>query len=469
MDLKDYLRVLRRGWLLIAITTVLTVAVAAAFTFTATPQYQSTARLFISTPTVGDSQLLSGGQFSQQRVASYATLIQGDEVARRVVDRLDLPESPAALSQKISTRVEANTVVLSISLDDPSAERAQLLTQEVADVFSEYVEEIETPPGQADSPVRASIVDRPTLPAGPISPQPARNLALGLVLGLLLGAGLAVLRDVLDNRIRSAEDIVAVSGDDVPVLGTIFYDKRAVQQPFIRGLAHHDPRVEGFRVLRTNVSFLDPGRDSHVYTITSSMPSEGKTSTAVNLAYMHAVGGQRVLLIEGDLRRPRAAQYLNLEGTVGVTTVLLGQVSATDAIQRIGSKLDFLGSGRIPPNPAELLGSGNMSRLISEARSIYDIVLIDAPPLLPVADAAALSTMTDGAILVVRHGATTSDQYQNAIGRLTSVGARLSGVVVAMAPSAKRGKYGYGYGYGYGPDQLEEAAPVPATRRATKS
>lgn len=458
MDLRDYLRILRQGWLVILVATALTVAAAATLTVTATPQYQSTARLFVSTPSVADNQLLSGGQFSQQRVTSYATLIEGDEVARRVVDRLNLPESPATLSSRISTSVETGTVVLSVSVTDPSAERAQQLTQGVADVFAEYVEELETPPGQSDSPVRASVVDRPILPTAPISPQPTRNLALALVLGLLVGAGLAVLREVLDNRIRSVGDIASVSSQEIPLLGTIFYDKRAIEQPFVRGLSSHDPRVEAFRVLRTNLSFVDPGATNKVYTVTSSLPGEGKTSTAANLALLLAVNNTRVLLLEGDLRRPRAAEYVNVEGTVGVTSVLLGHLGLGDAVQPVLRNLDFLGSGRIPPNPAELLQSPEMTALLDEARQRYDIVLVDAPPLLPVTDAAILASATDGAIMVIRHGKTTTSQYESSLERLAAVDARLCGTVISMAPQPKRGSAtgGYGYGYGYSPAEASE-------------
>lgn len=457
MELKDYLRVLRRSWLLIALATVLTTAAAAAFTFTATQQYQSTARLFVSTPTSAeDNQLLAGGQFSQQRVKSYATLLEGDEVARRVIAELGISESPAQLASKISTSIEADTVVLSVSVTDSSPQRAQQLTDTVTTVFADYVEELETPAGQETAPIRASVVDRPTLPASPISPQPVRNIALGVVLGLLLGTGVAILREVLDNRVRSVADLTAVSGHEIPLLGTIYYDKRAVQRPFVRGLSGHDPRVEAFRVLRTNLAFVDPKAESKVYTITSSLPSEGKTSTAANLSLLLAVGGERVLLIEADLRRPRAAAYVNVEGKVGVTTVLLGQLPLEDATQGVLTNLDFLGSGKIPPNPAELLGSSEMKDLLAQARADYDIVLIDAPPLLPVADAAILASITDGAILVVRHGVTTVDQYAGSIDRLDAVGARLCGTVLSMAPTPKRGSADYGYGYGY----------APATRRS---
>lgn len=468
MELKDYLRILRQRWILITVTTLLAVAVAAVLTIMATPQYQSTARLFVTTPSASDDgQLQSGGQFSQQRVKSYAALITGDEVARRVVDQLEIDETPGQLRQKISTSLEVDTVVLSVSVEDPSAERAQQLTQGVADVFTGYVRELETPEGQNDAPVKATVVDRATVPSTPVSPRPVRNLGLGLLLGLLVGAGLAVLREILDNRIRSVQDISTVSGQEVPLLGNIFYDKNAVSQPLVRELPADHPRREAFRVLRTNLSFVDPGAAHKVYTVTSALPGEGKSSTATNLAQVLADGGYRVLLVEADLRRPRAAEYLNVESGVGVTTILLGRVDLADAIQPIAPDFDFLASGRVPPNPAELLQSDEMVKLLAQVRDEYDLVLVDAPPLLPVTDAAVLATETDGAIVVVRHGATTTDQYASALDRLAAVDARLCGTIVTMTPAARRGDgSGYGsYGYGYSAATQDRSGGARAERR----
>lgn len=157
-------------------------------------------------------------------------------------------------------------------------------------------------------------------------------------------------------------------------------------------------------------------------------------------------------MIEGDLRRPRAAIRLGLDGAVGVTSVLVGKVTFDDALQSDDSTgLDFLASGPVPPNPAELLQSRAMHDLLEELRDTYEVVIIDAPPLLPVTDAALLATHADGVILVVRHGKVTREQVRLSADRLEQVDARLVGVVMNMVPIKGRG-YGYGYGYGYAPD-----------------
>ena len=451
VDLRDYLTIARVRWVLITMCTLTMIALAALFTWSATPQYASSSRLFVSTSGASDdAQANQGGQFSLQRVKSYADLLTGQQIARRVVDELKLEESPKALADQISATSKLDTVILRITVTDPSPERAKMLVDAVSDQFVSYVAELETPPGKDEATIKATVVDPGTEPSAPVSPRPKRNLALGLVLGLLVGVGLAVLRETLDTSVKSIkqlEDLI-----DAPILGSISYDRDAERNPLIDELGTYAPRVEGFRVLRTNLQFIDPDQQRKVFVITSSLPQEGKTTTATNLAMTLAEGGERVALIEADLRRPRISHYLNLESAVGLTTVLVGRLSLHDAMQHASQHagLDVLSSGRTPPNPAELLKSHAMSAIIKELRADYDIVLIDAPPLLPVTDAALLASQSDGAILVVRHGKTTVDQVRAAAERLTSVGAEPAGVIFNMTPAKGAGQYGYGYGYGYG-------------------
>jgi capsular exopolysaccharide synthesis family protein len=198
------------------------------------------------------------------------------------------------------------------------------------------------------------------------------------------------------------------------------------------------------------LQFVDIDQDTKTFVITSPLPAEGKTRTAVNLALAIAQAGQRVVLVEADLRRPRVNRYLGLIDDVGVTTVLLGRVTVDEALQRFGElPLEVLASGRQPPNPSELLASDRMRLLIKELRDRADVVVIDAPPLLPVTDAAVLAREADGTMLVIRHGRTTFDQIDRAIESLRLAGARLVGSVVNMVPAKGRDSYAYAYAYAY--------------------
>lgn len=450
MELRDYLRVTRRRWKLILACTLLAVAAAAVVTMRATPQFASTSRLFISTPSNASTDVYQGGVFSQQRVASYADLITGEGLAQRVIDKRDLSQSAAALSEQITSEVAPEKVILEVTVTDPVPARAQLLARALATEFTVFIGELEASPGKSTSPIKATVVDDADLPTDPVAPQPVRNLGLAAIMGLLLGLGLAILRETLDTTVKSAQDVSHTIG--TALLGTVQYDARAAKQPLVTELDTHAPRVEAFRVLRTNLQFVDVDRESKVVVVTSALPSEGKSTTAINLAITLAQTGQRVLLIEGDLRRAKLPTYLHLEPTVGLTTVLIGKVALEDAIQPWGEHgLDVMTSGTTPPNPSELLQSHAMEMVLAKARADYDIVLLDAPPLLPVTDAALLAAQADGAILVIRQGKTKKDQLAEAYQRLESVDARVLGSVLNMTP--ERGADSYSYGYGYAPVQ----------------
>lgn len=448
MELSDYLKIVRRRWALIAGCLLLALAAAAALTIAATPQYSSTARLFVSTPQAQGSDAYQGGLFSQQRVASYADLITGEDLATRVVDRLELDESGESLAAQITSHVVPETTILEVTVTDPSPQRAQRIAAALSDEFTSFVPELETAPGANRSPIKATIVDSPDVPANPVSPKPLRDLGLAAVLGLLLGLGLALARETLDTTIKSPQDLTEVTGS--AILGTVLYDPKALKSPLITDLELHAPRVEAFKMLRTNLQFVEVDRISKVLVITSAVPLEGKSTTAVNLSITLAQAGQRVLLVEADLRRPRVSDYLGLESTVGLTTVLIGRIGVEDAIQTWGEDgLDVITSGSAPPNPAELLQSHVMQDTLVKLRDRYDVIVIDAPPLLPVTDAALIAAQADGAVLVVRYGKTTKDQASDAAERLKSVDARIFGCVLNMAP--ERGADSYPYGYGYAP------------------
>lgn len=452
MDLREYLRVLRRQWVVVLVGLLLGTAVGVVIILRATPLYSSTARLFVSTPgsDSANAQMYQGGLFSQQRVTSYADLIKGSTVAERVLERIGSDESPAALVNQIVATADPDSVILQITVTDPSPARAQLLAQSTAEVFTQYVGELESADDPARSPIRANIVDDASLPTSPVSPKPLMTIGLGAIIGLLVGLAAAWLRESLDTTLKSIEEIQRITG--AALLGSVFFDPAAVKKPLISGLSPHAPRVESFRVLRTNLQFLDVDQSSNTYCITSPMPGDGKTTTSINIALALAESGRRTVLVEADLRRPKFGEYLDLESSVGLTTVLIGGAQLSDAIQPWGrSGLHVIASGVLPPNPAELLQSKAMVAVLDQLRRDYDAIVVDAPPILPVTDAALLAAQTGGAILVLRHGKTTRDQAVQACQRLGSVGTQALGTIFNFVPQRAVSTYGYGYGYGYAP------------------
>jgi capsular exopolysaccharide synthesis family protein len=443
-------------------TLLLVMAAAALITWRTTPQYQSSTQLFISTSASSSTEAYQGNLFSSQRLASYADLATGTELATRVASATGSSLAPSELADKVTAQASPETVLLNISVTDPDPVVAQQLTQAYGEELVALVAELETPPGRAKPVLKGTIVDAASLPGGPISPNPVRNLGLALVLGLLLGVGLAVVRELLDTSTKSADDVTTAL--QAPILGTFAFDSEVGKRPLLTELTSHEPRAEAFRVMRTNLSFVDVDAESKAIVVTSALPGEGKSTTAVNTALALQQAGERTLLIDGDLRRPQAATMLGLDGTIGLTTALVGKVSAADVILTHGSGLRVLASGAIPPNPSELLQSHAMATVLGQLRSAFDVIIIDAPPLLPVTDAALIASQVDGAVVVVRHGKTTREQLGAARERLEAVGATTMGAVFNMVPRKGRGNYGsgYGYGYGYGYAPAEVAADEAA-------
>ena len=217
-------------------------------------------------------------------------------------------------------------------------------------------------------------------------------------------------------------------------------------------------------MLRTNMQYVEVDHGQKLIVVTTSLPGEGKTTTAAALAISWPRPSSAWPWSSADLRRPLLARRLELDGAVGTTSVLIGKLSLEEALQSYpGTDLKVLACGPVPPNPSELLQSAAMDKLLRDLRGMFDVVILDAPPLLPVTDAALLAAQADGAVVVVRHGKTTKDQLAHAIERIDSVDAKTLGVVVNMTPPKKsNSSYGYGYGYGYAADVV----PANDTRRS---
>lgn len=458
MDLKDVLQALRSGWWLLLLATLVGVAGAGAMTWTATPLYSSTTKLFVSTAATTDtSSAYTGNLFSQQRVTSYAELLAGVQLAGLVVEDLGLPLTPAEVASKVSATAVPETVILSVTVTDTSARRAQDIADSLGRQFARQVTQLETPEGAAGSTVKVTTVQpadhRPT----PVSPDLQRNVGVGVVLGLLGGLGLSLLRGRLDNTVKGPDDVRRLSGSGV--IGTVLEDPRLASEHLVTDLETHSPAAEAYRAIRTNLQFLDVDNPPRVIVVSSSVPGEGKSTLAVNLATVLAQSGSRVTLVEADLRRPRVTRYMGLISGAGLSNVLGGSATLYDVSQpwREG-RLSVLGAGPMPPNPSEMLGSINMRKLLEHLRQTNDFVLIDAPPLLPVTDAAVLTALSDGCVLAVRFGKTRRDELAEATAALERVDGRLLGVVLNRVPASARAG-GYSYSYSYEADADRVATP----------
>ncbi|MGE0219050.1 polysaccharide biosynthesis tyrosine autokinase [Mycolicibacterium sp.] len=461
MNLQDFVKVLRTRWLTVCIAVAICVLGAVGVSLLTTPLYQASTRLFVST-TSGSSlaETYQGNRFSQERVVSYAQLLMGETLAQRTIDKLGLDMTAVQLQSNVKASAKPATVLIDVEVLDESPIRARDIANTLSDEFVVLVRELETPEDGATPDSRVVVEQRASIPNQPVVPKTARNIGLGLALGLALGIGIALLRDLLDNTVKDRETLEAITG--AGIVGTVPLDKERRKQAAISFDNDNSAIAESFRKVRTNLQFLAVDNPPRVIVVTSSMPSEGKSTTAINIALALAEAEHNVVLVDGDMRRPTLHKYLDLVGPVGFSTVLSGAATLDEALQKTRfTGLTVLTSGAVPPNPSELLGSQSARKLLSELRAQFDYVIVDSTPLLAVTDAAILAAGADGVLIMARYGHTRRDQLTHAVESLESVGAPLLGAVFTMMPTRGGSSYSYSYTY-YGSDTPKRSTPRPS-------
>jgi capsular exopolysaccharide synthesis family protein len=450
-SLRESLAVVRRRKWLIAAITIACGAAALAFSLLQDTVYQAETNVVVGQ---GNSLFQPGeANAVQPFTLTFGELVRTNVVAAQVIQNLGLDETPAHLLERIGVGINPDTAVLRITCRDTDSNRAVAICGQFAKVFSDEVREQfgSTPAAGEGPPPTATIFDPAHANPIPVAPSPVRNTAVALVLGFILGLVASFLREYLDRRLRTREDVEAAYG--VPVIGQI---------PFLR-LRKDERRVvwdergevpEAFRGLRANLQYLGVERPLRTILITSATPEQGKTTVAANLAVAIARGGANVAVLEGDLRRPRVDGAFALpRGAPGLTSVLVGATDLEDAQQvvdpsrsELAGRLSVVGSGPLPPNPSELLASFGMRDLLDQLAHGNDVVLVDSPPLLLVADGLELARMADGVIVTVRRNRASRDEARELRAVVERLGIHLIGVVLTDVPVSS----GYGYGEPYG-------------------
>lgn len=445
MELQHYLTILRDRWIPALVTAFLVMGAVAAFTLLQTPQYQATNRVFVQTQagsTVAD--LNSGVNFASQQITSYADVATTPLVLDPVIEELGLDTTARELADQISTTVPPETLILEITVTDEDPAQAAAIANATSQSLSTQVSALDT--SGEEPTVELTVIAPATEPASPASPSIPRNIAIGFVLAVLAGVAIAIMRDLLDNRVRRPDDIEKLFTQ--PVIAAIPASKDAKHLPLISGQHPRSLQAEAYRSLRTNLQFMGLTGENRSVLVTSSLPREGKSSSAINLAHVIAQAGNHVLLIDADLRRPSVAEYLGLEGDAGLTSVLIGDADLEDVAQPMETEgLDVLTSGPIPPNPSELLGSKAMQELLAEAMTTYDFVVVDTAPLLAVTDAVVLSYYVGGTVVVAQSERVRRPQLQQSLEKLDAVEARILGVALNRVHGGSRGTYTYNYSY----------------------
>ncbi|MFT4232864.1 MAG: polysaccharide biosynthesis tyrosine autokinase [Leucobacter sp.] len=462
MTLEDYLRILRRHWLGVLALTVLGVLVAAVVTLTMPRVYQADASGFVTAKSDGNPGMASVvDSYSKSRAKSYVELAKNRAVADRVIEELGLRTTSQALVGHISASVPLDTVTLKVTAQSSTPQGAQDLANAWIKALSDQIAELENSStvvtdAEGNTSTGEGIVslvpqDTAVLPSSPVSPNARLNLGIGLVLGLALGVLYAMVRNIMDKRIRSAETVEKEF--EVPVIGTLPIDERLRKSDGrligTTSASANNPHLrlaEALRELRTNIQFINVDEPPKIMVMTSPLPQDGKSTVAANLALAIAETGRRVILIDADLRRPTVAGTFSLPGKVGLTDVIAGKVSVANVLHRsaLSPQLYVLSAGTIPPNPSELLGSQTMFDLVHQLAE-HAVVILDAPPLLPVTDSAILSARTDGAIVTISAGKTQIDELRKALSNITKVNGKVLGVIINRVPirGADKGQYGY--------------------------
>lgn len=469
MNLQEYVKLLRSRWVTVCVTILVTLTAAVVLSLLTTPMYQASTRLFVSTAAGANlAETYQGNRSSQERVYSYTELLTGRTLAQRTIDKLDLGMTADELRDNITASAKPDTVLIDVDVLDSSPVQARDIANALSDEFVTLVRELETPEDGSAPDTRVIVEQSATIPAEPIIPNTTRNVGIGLALGLILGLGLALARHLLDNTVKDRESVEQLTG--VGLVGSIPLDKERRKETPITFATDNSAIAESFRKIRTNLQFVAVDNPPRVIVLTSSVPTEGKSTTAINVALALAENGHNVALIDGDMRRPTLHKYLNLVGPVGFSTVLSRGATLEQTLQKSRFPgLTVLTAGTVPPNPSELLASQSAKNVIDELRERFDYVIIDSTPLLAVTDAAILAAVADGVLLIARYGHTKREQLAHAASNLTDVGAPLLGAVLTMVPTRSNASYSYNYYYYYGEGSAKSTSSSRHNRRRTSS
>ncbi len=441
MKLRDFLVVLRTRWLIVVASVVAVAGIAAALTYTQTPIYTSHAEFYLSGKTT-DPETGAEGTYlvSSAELRTFIAVLHSPTVMEPLREELGL--TPGTPINATATLAE-ETAIVRVTASSTDPQLAQDIAQAVGPQLAASAPEFSDLVKANNAELESKTVTPAGFPASPTSPDPMRNLTLGVLAGLLLGVGLAFVRHTLDTKVRSEADVRSFTTK--PMLGELPVE-RAKSDVVTLERDPHGGYAEAVRRLRTNLMFVDVTTGGHSFIVTSAMPGEGKTTTSVNLAVAMATTGGRVLLIDGDLRNPSVAKTMGLEGGAGLTTVLLGQAGVDEVIQRWrDTSLHVLTAGAIPPNPSELLGSEPMRELFDKLANEFDFILIDSPPVVPVVDAVLLDRLAGGTLLVIASHRTKKRDLASAVRQLETVGATLAGLALNFVPVNESDARRYGY------------------------
>lgn len=443
MSLGDYLRAIGRNWIAIALLAVVGGLAGFALASVTPDTYRSTSSVLVTSDQgTSTSELVQGSTYVQNLVSTYVILATSEIVLQPVIDDLDLDTTVQSLASTVSASSPMNSVIIDVSAVSRDPEVAADIAAAVTRSLTAVVEDEVSPQAENGEPtVRLTTIQGATQPVFPIAPNTRLYTLLGALVGLGVGVLLAIVRSLAWHTIRTPEDIAEISS--APVVGEVVDTKRDVTLPRSILVDPLGIEAESLRSLAANLSFLKVGEKLRSIVVTSASPGESKSSIVTALGVTLAESSKRVLLVDADLRHPSLASLTQLEGSVGLTNVLIGDVPLSAAVQPWAIRgLDVLTAGSVPPNPGQLLASEAMRAFLAGAQSEYDVIIVDSAPVLSVSDATWLGHMTDGAFVVTRYERTTSRALRRVTEAMAAATVPVLGLVITRMPRRVRTRYG---------------------------
>lgn len=435
MGIYDLGQIVRWRWRAVILGTAIGGLFALALSLSQQLNYSATAQNFVAIGGLapgGEEGWSGGASFALQRVRSYVPVVDSPQVLEPVIQGLGLDMSVGALAGRVTASNPAGTVLLDVTATGEDPVQTAAIATAIAVSYGHQIEILETPADATNGPVKVTLIAAASVPDSPIPSGTLQRVGIGLLLGLGAGVTYAIVRERTAAIIRTSDDLANATGaaemSNVPV------DAAAEGSP-VALFDRMSSRADAIRTIRTNIRHSSAYSQPFTLAVTSVVASEGKTSTACSLAVAFAESGLRVCLVDADLRCPRVHDYLEIDNEVGLSEALNGSVAIDDALANTAREgLTALPGGGLPHNPAELLSNGRFSAILSDLRSRFDVVIVNASPVLPVADGAIVASTADGAILVARYGVTTWNQATSAARALARVEANLLGVVLNFVP-----------------------------------
>lgn len=435
LSMRSTSAALRKFWWVVVLAAIVSTAVTYGYGLMQVPKYRSTATLYFALPQgTSASDLYQGSAYTQSQMLSFAQLTTSSTVLEPVIDELNLEEPPRRLARSIEVSIPQDTVTLRVTAVAESAGEAADLANSVAKQLILVIQDVAPKTPEGASTITAHVIDHAVPPAFQFTPDKTRDALLGGFIGGLVGLAAVLLIGLLDTRLRTREVLAQAGGE--PVLGVISKSALLATGGIAVAREPSGETAEEFRRVGSALTYANVKSRAGVLLFTSATPAEGKSTIALNLAMTLAALQHSVLFVDADLRQPSAQEVSGVDGSTGLSTLLLDEDESMEggvAKHRVrDTTLHMLPSGELPADPGRLLTSDRMAQLIETASAKYEFVVLDSPPTLSVADAGLLAPLVDGVVLVV-DARTKRATLTESMRLLESSGAQILGTVLNRA------------------------------------